>query len=113
MLGHCATIIDVERDRIPVPGGGPVQVYGASRCRDFAWLIVPEGDNPKDKNTIASINREVVLNADNYAWYATAELFTTNWGKDSARKEKQQNEFNEEGLTIGPESGNDVNDGVT
>ncbi|KAI4153061.1 MAG: hypothetical protein L6R39_001682 [Caloplaca ligustica] len=44
------------------------EVYGHLRCKQFAHPYGPTGVNPK-----------VMQNADNYAWWATAEYFARKW----------------------------------
>ena len=62
MLGHCEAIIDVNTTLLPSSDGAYAQVYGASRCKEWAWLNVRDGDDPSAYYTTASINREVVMN---------------------------------------------------
>ncbi len=118
MLGHCENIIDVNTTLLPSTDGAYGTVYGASRCKEWAWLNVPAGDEPSSYDTKASINREVVMNADNYAWYATSAYFSYNWGKSSGAKAKRQlfddsTQPDYATFTVDPESGNDINNGAT
>lgn len=116
MLGHCAPIVDITTKLLPSTDGAEVMVYGASRCKEWAWLNVPNGDDPSSYNTKASINQEVTLNADNYAWYATSEYFGYKWGRNAAKKRQLDNNdalYDYPDLAIDPESGKDINGGAT
>jgi len=62
MLGHCEAIVGVSTALLPSNSGASAHVYGASRCKEWAWLNVPARNDPTGYNTKASINREVVLN---------------------------------------------------
>ena len=46
-------------------------VYGHQRCREFAHL--------SGFNGLLEANLRVPLNADNYAWWATTQLFASKW----------------------------------
>lgn len=61
-IGHANHISDLSSSILPSNAGQLVPVYGASRCKDFARLRVPQGDDPHSYNTRARINPEVVLN---------------------------------------------------
>lgn len=49
----------------------PIAVYGHRRCQEFA--------HPPGFNGLPDLNWRVVQNADNYAWWATAQYFALKW----------------------------------
>lgn len=66
-------IVDLEAQLPSCPSPGQAcQVYGHGRCEEFAHLSTPNG--------VPAINPKVVKNADNYAWWATAQFFSKQWG---------------------------------
>ena len=67
LFKHPSGAIDDVKATLPSCGGN-CNVYGASRCEEFAHLNAP---NP---------NPKTLVNADNYAWWATGAYFANLWG---------------------------------
>lgn len=76
-IGHAHHIEDTVYNMASCTGS--CNVYGAWLSHEWAWFSVDKGDDPTSTLTYAKINKLVPLNADNYAWFATAHWFNGHW----------------------------------
>ncbi|KAL8849631.1 MAG: hypothetical protein Q9221_005398 [Calogaya cf. arnoldii] len=75
LLGHAITISDANAK---LPSCYPYthcDVYGAKITNEWAWVNV----NDADPTSYSSIDSQVIENADNYAWFATAYWFDSHF----------------------------------
>lgn len=70
IIGTKSPIVDMIGN---IPGQpDQQQIYGASRCHEWAWAYNRGG-------SLGPVNIQTALNADNYAWFLTNRWFDKHW----------------------------------